>query len=245
MALDTDLRDTIVADGYSALVAMPGIGPAVAGPVAELLATGRWGFLERLSGASDPEAMFCAIPGIGPSLAHKLQETLRLDSLEALEAAARDGRLQRMAGFGPRRAAMVLAALAAIPARVRPPISDPADEPEAALLLNVDAEYREEAADGELPTVPPRHFDRDTKVLLPVLHTIRGPWHLTALWSNTGRAYRQDRHDDPVAVYFHCEGRPEGRRTITGASRRIVCGREVECQVPDASDASMVGAHAA
>jgi hypothetical protein len=235
MALGSELRDTVDAEGHAALVAMPGIGHSLAGPVAELLATGRWGFLERLRGASDPEALFCAVPGIGPSLAHKLQETLRLESLEALEAAARDGGLQRMAGFGPRRAAMVLTALAAMPARVRPPMPDPANEPEIALLLDVDAEYREQSADGELFTIPPRHFDRDVGTWLPVLHTTRGTWHLTALWSYTPGANRYGRCDDPVAVYFHCEGRPEGRRTIAGVAHRIVRGREAECASLDAS----------
>ena len=70
-----------------------------------------------------------------------------------------------------------------MPARVRPPMPDPANEPEIALLLDVDAEYRQQADDGELFTIPPRHFDRDVGTWLPVLHTTRGPWHLTALWS--------------------------------------------------------------
>ena len=235
MALDSDLMDATDADGHATLVAMPCIGHSLAGPVVELLATGRWGFLERLRGASDPEALFCAVTGIGPSLAHKLQETLHLESLEALEAAARDGRLQRMAGFGPRRAAMILAALAAMPTSMRPPNPNPADEPEITLLLDVDAEYREQAADGELFTIPPRHFDRDVATWLPVLHTKRGPWHLTALWSNTPRAYRHGHCDDRVAVYFHCVDRPEGRRTIVGAARRVVRGREAECESLDPS----------
>ena len=235
MTLDSNLRDIAGAEGHAALVAMPGIGHSLAGPVAELLATGRWGFLERLRGALDPEALFCAVPGIGPSLAQKLHKNLRLESLEALEAAARDGGLQRMAGFGPRRAATVLAAFAAMPARVRPPMPNPANEPEIALLLDVDAEYREQAADGELFTIPPRHFDRDVGTWLPVLHTTRGSWHLTALWSYMPRAYLYGRGDDPVAVYFHCDGRPEGRRTIAGAAHRIVRGREAECESLDAS----------
>ncbi len=232
MALDSDLVD---ADGHATLVAMPCIGHSLAGPVVELLATGRWGFLERLRGASDPEALFCAVSGIGPSLAYKLQEILHLESLEALEAAARDGRLQRMAGFGPRRAAMILAALAAMPRPMRPPNPNPADEPQIALLLDVDAEYREQAADGELFTIPPRHFDHAVAASLPVLHTMRGPWHFTALWSNRPRAYRHGHCDDRVAVYFHCAGRPEGRRTIAGAARRMVRGREAECEALDPS----------
>ncbi len=48
-----------------------------------------------------------AVPGIGPVLAHRLCETLRLDAIEALEAAAYDGRLEQVRGFGRRRAAML------------------------------------------------------------------------------------------------------------------------------------------
>ena len=93
-ALDADVRSVAEAGGHTALEAIPGIGPSIAGAVAEMLSTGRWGFLERLKGAADPEALFCSVPGIGPSLAHKIQDTLQLNSLEALETAAHDGRLR-------------------------------------------------------------------------------------------------------------------------------------------------------
>jgi hypothetical protein len=221
----------MAAGGHTALAAIPDVGVTVAGAVMELASTGQWSFLERLNGASDAEAMFCAIPGIGPSLAHRIQETLRIDSLDTLEAAARDGRLQRMASFGPRRGAMVLAALAAGPTRVAPPPQPVSEEPDVTVLLNVDREYREEAASGELPMIAPRRFNRDIKAWLPVLHTVRGPWHFTALWSNTLPEHRRGRTGEWVTVYFHCQGKPEGRRTMMSGARRMVRGREAECEM--------------
>ena len=84
-ALGLDVRGVAETGGHTALEAIPGVGPSIAGAVAEMLATGRWGFLERLKGAADPEALFCSVPGIGPSLAHRIQATLHIDLLEALE----------------------------------------------------------------------------------------------------------------------------------------------------------------
>ena len=105
-SLDADVRGLAKTGGCAALEAMPGVGPSIAGAVAEMLATGRWGFLERLKGTADPVSLFCFVPGIGPSLAHKIQATLRINSLESLEAAAHDGHLRQVPGFGARRAAM-------------------------------------------------------------------------------------------------------------------------------------------
>jgi len=95
-SLDADVREMANTGGHAVPEAVAGVGSSIAGAVAEMLATGRWGFLERLKGAADPEALFCSVPGIGPSLAHKIQATLRIDSLEDLEAAAHDGRLRQV-----------------------------------------------------------------------------------------------------------------------------------------------------
>jgi hypothetical protein len=232
--LDADMRQAAEKGGHAALEAIPGVGPSIAGAVGEMLATGRWSFLERLKGAADPEALFCSVPGIGPTLAHQLQETLHLDSLEALEIAAHDGRLEQVPGFGARRAAMVRNALAQLLARIRPPASRVADEPEVALLLDVDREYRDKDASGTLRRIAPKRFNPRGETWLPVLHTVRGPWHFTALYSNTARAHELGRTRDWVVVYFHRDGRPEGRRTVvtetqgSARGRRIVRGREAE-----------------
>jgi Helix-hairpin-helix domain len=234
-SLDADVRDLAEAGGRTALEAISGIGPSIAGAIAEMLSTGRWGFLERLKGTADPEALFCSIPGIGPALAHAIQETLHLDSLEALEAAAHGSHLRQVAGFGPRRVAMVRSTLAELLARIRPPAPRIADEPDVRLLLDVDREYREKAASGILHKIAPKRFNPHGEAWLPVLHTVRGTWHFTALYSNTSRAHELGRTGDWVVIYFHRDGKPEGRRTIVtetqGQARghRVVRGREGEC----------------
>ncbi len=192
------------------------------------------GLSRALKGAADPEALFCSVPGIGPVLAHKIHETLHLELLEALETAAHDGRLRQVPGLGPRRAAMIRSTLAELLARIRPPAPHIADEPDVTLLLDVDREYREKTRLGTLHKIAPKRFNTSGEAWLPVLHTVRGPWHFTALYSNTARAHELGRTGDWVVIYFHCDARPEGRRTIVtetqGPARlqRVVRGREAE-----------------
>ena len=232
----TDLRSVAEAGGHAALEAIPGVGPSIAGAVAEMLSTGRWGFLERLKGAAEPQALFFSVPGIGPTLAHKLHAALHLDSLEALEIAAHDGRLQQVPGFGARRVAMVRTALAELLARVRPPPLRVTDEPDIELLLDVDREYRDSAARGTLRKIAPRRFNPSGELWLPILHTVREQWRCTALYSNTELAHRLGRTGDWVVIYFHRDASPEGRRTVVtethGPARghRVVRGREAECR---------------
>ncbi len=232
--LDRDVRVIAESGGREALDAIPGVGPSIAGAIVEMLTTGRWGFLERLKGVSDPEAMFCSVPGVGPKLAHRVQQKLHLDSLEALEAAAHDGRLREVPGFGARRVAVVRNTLADLLGRIRTPPRRVEDEPSVAILLDVDREYRDAAARGALRKIAPKRFNPGGEAWLPVLHAMRGPWRFTALYSNTARAHELHRTSDWVVIYFHRDGAPEGRRTIVtethGPERgqRVVRGREAE-----------------
>ncbi|MBR0661913.1 helix-hairpin-helix domain-containing protein [Neoroseomonas oryzicola] len=235
-SLPRDLAEIVAGpDARAALDALPGIGPSIAAAIAEMVATGRWGFLERLQGDADPETVLRTVPGIGPELAHRVHEALHVGTLEALEIAAHDGRLAAVRGFGPRRAEAVRAALAAMLARLRPHLPAVAgEEPPVALLLDLDREYRERAERGELRRIAPRRFNPTGEAWLPVLHETRGPWHLTALFSNTATAHRLGRVRDWVVIYFQHGDGPEGRRTVvtetTGAQRgrRVVRGRESE-----------------
>ena len=236
--LDRDLREVAREGGQPALDVIPGIGPSIAGAIMEMLATGQWGFLNRLKGAADPEALFCSVPGIGPGLAHRIQQELHLDSLEALELAAHDGRLSRVPGFGARRVSIVRDALANLLGRLRPSAPRLVDEPAVAVLLDVDREYRDRAARGELRKIAPKRFNPGGEAWLPVLHTTRGAWHFTALFSNTARAHEVRRNQDWVVIYFHHDTQPEGRRTVVTEThgpmrgQRVVRGREAECQAP-------------
>ena len=87
-----------------------------------------------------------------------------------------------------------------------------------------------------LAKVAPKRFNPTHEAWLPVLHARRGPWHLTALYSNTARAHELDRVEDWEVLYFHLSGKPEMQRTVVtekrGALRgkRVVCGREAECR---------------
>jgi len=253
--LDRDLGEIDKAGGRAALDAIPNVGPSIARAIAELIHTGRWGFIDHLRGAADPEKLFRTVPGIGPSLARRLHETLHLDTLEALEEAAHDGRLEQVPGLGGRRAAAIRGSLAEMLARVRRPAAargtgpgpsgtSASDEPEVALLLDVDREYREKGAAGSLPQIAPKRFNRAGEAWLPILHTRRGPWHLTALYSNTARAHALDRVRDWVILYFHLDGRPEEQRTVVTEThgpltgRRVVRGREAECRRHYGVDAS-------
>jgi putative hydrolase len=246
--LAVDLRDIVQPGGQAALDAIPGIGPSIATAVMEMLTTGRWGFLERLKGAADPETLFCSVPGIGPVLAHRIQQTLNLGSLEALETAAHDGRLATVPGFGVRRLTIVRAALASTLGRLTPPVRHHALEPAVAWLLDVDREYRDKAARGVLRRIAPRRFNPGGVAWLPVLHTVRAPWHFTALYSNTAQAHRLARTSDWVIIFFSHDTSPEGQCTVVtethGPARghRIVRGREAECMALDSAMALAEGA---
>ena len=72
------------------------------------------------------------------------------------------------------------------------------------------------------------------EVWLPILHTVRGERHYTALFSNTARAHQEGKTHDWVVIY-HDSGRGERQCTVITAERgpmegrRIVRGREGEC----------------
>ena len=234
------LRELFAAEGLAGLDALPGVGPGIAAAIAQMLQTGRWPQLERLRGDLDLALLFRTVPGIGPELGARIHDTLGVDTLEALEAAAHDGRLAAVAGVGTRRTATIRAALAEILDRSRlrrPPRATAGDgEPPVAMLLDVDREYGEGARAGTLPTIAPKRFNPEGLSWLPVLHTVRGAWHFTALFSNTAKAHELHRTQDWVVLYFHDDHGIERQRTVVTehhgglVGRRVVRGREDECR---------------
>lgn len=237
--LPQDVRELFETQGLEGLDTIPGVGKGIASAIAELLTTGRWAQLERLRGTADPVALFQTIPGVGEDLARRLHDTLGVESLEALEAAAYDGQLALVPGIGPRRAAAIRASLASMLDRVRRPrLQVPAQhEPPVELLLDVDRAYREQAERGTLPTIAPKRFNPEGKSWLPILHTDRDGWHFTALYSNTQRAHDLGMTRDWVVIYFYDdEHHVEGQRTVVTETRgarvgkRVVRGRERECR---------------
>ena len=75
--------------------------------------TGRAGILEELR-AEVPAGLvdMLGIPGLGVAKIRQIQETLGIETLPDLEAAARDGRLAALPRFGPRTAEKILKGIA-------------------------------------------------------------------------------------------------------------------------------------
>lgn len=241
-SLDVDAREVLEREGLEGLVALPDIGTGLASAINEIARTGRLSRLDRLRGSADPEALLQTVPGIGPGLARRIHEELHIDTLEGLEVAAHDGSLAALHGIGPRRVAAIRASLGQMLGRVRGPRGTPGwtarhgplHEPDVEILLDVDRQYREAATAGRLPLLAPKRFNPEAKAWLPVLHTSRGDWHFTALYSNTARAHQLERTRDWVVVYFHDDDNREGQRTVVTEThgprrgQRVVRGREAE-----------------
>ena len=231
--LDRDIAALVTAEGRAGLEALPNIGRGIAAAVDELVHTGRFAQLERLRGTLDPVHLFGTIPGVGPKLAETIYDHLHVDTLEALEIAAHDGRLESVPGIGSGRAATIRAILASQLARARG--SRPERyAPSVAALLDADREYRARARDGTLETIAPRRFNPQHRAWLPVMHATRGSWHLTALFSNTARAHELGKTNDWVVIYYYDDDHHEGQCTVVTethgprSGQRVVRGREHE-----------------
>jgi hypothetical protein len=196
--------------------------------------------LERLRGDADPVSLFTAVPGLGHRLAERIHEELHIDTLEALELAAHDGRLEHVPGVGPRRAATIRANLHAMLSRARAhhraPVVDAQGGPGVDVLLGVDKEYRDKATHFQLPMIAPKRFNPSGEAWLPVLHASRDGWHFTALFSNTAQAHQLGRTKDWVVIYFYDDEHAEGQHTVVTETRgplvgrRVVRGREADCR---------------
>jgi predicted flap endonuclease-1-like 5' DNA nuclease len=232
-SLDTVFRER----GLDGLELLPGVGPSIARAIRELITRGRLPMLDRLRGSADSVAVLATVPGIGPRLALRLHDDLGIQTLEDLEAAAHDGRLEHVAGFGVKRLAGIRDSLAHRLGRVRASRERTRNDVPIAELLDVDREYRNAAAAGTLRTIAPRRFNPAGEAWLPILHTRRGPRRYTALFSNTARAHRAAKTRDWVVLYVDGAGGERQYTVLTAErgplhGRRIVAGREDECQPP-------------
>jgi hypothetical protein len=234
---DVDLESFIRDEGVDGLMDLPNIGAGIARSIYEIVATGRSSRLQRLRGSLDPIKLFQTVPGIGPELAERIHDHLQVDTLEALEMAAHDGRLQKVPGMGARRSAAIRASLSTmLGQRIRRHTQDQESGPSVALLLDVDREYREKAKAGKLPTIVPRRFNPEGKAWLSVLHTSRDGWHFTALYSNTARAHELGRTEDWVVIYYYDDHHHEDQYTVVTETRgpltgkRVIRGRDSDCR---------------
>lgn len=233
--LERSVADLYSDGGIDSLEALPDIGDTIARTIATVLEYGRLPMLDRLRGESDPVAVLKTVPGIGETFARRLHHDLGIETLEELEAAAHDGRLETIAGLGGKRLEGIRDSLARRLSRVRSRPAPPSDsEPPVDELLDVDREYRRKASRRELERIAPRRLNPSGEAWLPVLHATRGDRHYTALYSNTPRAHELGKARDWVVLYLD-DGRRERQATVITSTRgplegrRIVAGREAEC----------------
>lgn len=235
--LPHSVADIFAEDGIEGLEEIEGVGASIALSIRDILLHGRLAMLDRLRGESDPLAVLASVPGVGKTLARRLHDDLGIETLEELEVAAHDGRLEDFSGIGPKRLAGMRDSLAQRLGRIRRQTtpSPRAREPAVSELLDVDREYCEKAATGTLKKIAPRRFNPAGEPWLPVLHTVRSRRPYTVLFSNTARAHELGKTRDWV-VLFCDNGKTEHRFTVITAEfgplqgRRIVAGREAECE---------------
>lgn len=231
-----NVAELVASGDVEALQEIPGIGESLAGVISEYVRTGKSQLLQRLIGKVTPEDVFEHVPGIGSELAERLVRELGIRTLEELEQCAHDGRLAKLKGFGKKRVEAVRAILAGMLSgfaqrRVSAMATNTLAEPSVALLLEVDAEYRDRAGKGDLKKIAPRRFNPKKLAWLPILHVDKDGWAFTALFSNTARAHELGKTHDWVFIFFEKNG-VEGQRTVVTETHgpqdgmRVVRGRE-------------------
>ena len=105
--------DRLLAEGR--LRSVPGIGAAIEKKIADYVATGAVPLHEKLLEEIPVGVLeLLAVPGLGPRRARAAFAEAGVDSLDALEAAAVDGRLAAVSGFGPKSVDTILNALAQV-----------------------------------------------------------------------------------------------------------------------------------
>ncbi len=95
------------------LMELPGIGKGMAANIAEITTTGKLELREELLGRYKPGMLeLLRLPGIGPKTVALFWDALQISTVDELEAAAREGRLNGLPRCGPKQSAKILQGIA-------------------------------------------------------------------------------------------------------------------------------------
>ncbi len=113
-ALETWPGDLAKAVAEETLGDIPGVGKAIADKITELVTTGELGYFTRLK-EEFPAGIFdmFEIQGMGPKKIKAVWEKLDVTTVDALEAASKDGRVAGLPGFGEKTAKKIIEAIEA------------------------------------------------------------------------------------------------------------------------------------
>ncbi len=233
--LDRDIIEIIEKEDVDGLIKLPFVGKHIAYAIYELVATGKWNFLESLRKSLNPPGVFKLIPGVGPKLAELIYSTLHVKTLEELKLAANAGKLAEIPGIGERRQRMITETLASILHDTQRSYHVQRGGPTVEILLKIDRIYRKKAQEGSLQTIAPIRFNPSGKAWLPIMHYHENNWKFRVMYSNSERAHRLHKSSDWVIVHAYDDMHHEFHSTIVTETRgplkgrRVVRGYENEC----------------
>jgi DNA polymerase (family 10) len=108
-------RDLHAIAAEDALTDIPNIGKTLAEKITEMLDTGKLEFYERLKGEIPVGLVeMMRVNGVGPKKAKLFWKELDITSIEAMEAAAKDGKLRDLPGMGEKSEKKILDGIAAL-----------------------------------------------------------------------------------------------------------------------------------
>lgn len=236
--LKVPIDDLVMHQGIAGLTKLPNIGEGIANIIYEYVATGEITRLNILKGENDPISFLTKIPGIGKSIADKIHKQLHIVSIEELERAVYDGRLERLANIGNKRLQAIQSWINTVSGKKQynPYVVKPNNIPSIAVILKIDHLYRQEVAKNALPKIAPTRFNESGEAWLPIMHASQNGWHFTVLYSNSYLAHQLNKNYDWVIIFYHDDHHHGGQCTVVTeyrgklAGKRIIRGRELECR---------------
>ena len=222
------------------LESIPNIGEGIANIITSYVKTGRSEMLERLKGEISPIDLFNQVPGIGKKLAKRILEQLDISTLEELEQAAYDGRLDQVKGFGEKKVKNIQVSLAGMLStsaqrsrRHSTSQEGSKGSPEIETLLDIDKEYRHKAKQNQLRKIAPKRFNPEGEAWLPILNTDKKGWKFTALYSNTALANDLNKTHDWVVIYYERDDQEDQATVVTETKGPLEGKRVVLVEVND------------
>jgi DNA polymerase (family 10) len=85
-----------------------GIGDSIQKKILELINTGKLGYYEELKAATPPGlVLMLDIPGLGPKKIKVMHDELKIETIEQLEQACKEGKVAKLKGFGEKTQANI------------------------------------------------------------------------------------------------------------------------------------------
>jgi DNA polymerase (family X) len=109
--LSTNIEEIYKKDGLNGLLEVPSIGKAIGAKIEEYISTGKIRYFEDLKSKTPVNLdEFYSLEGIGigPKTIKALYNNLQIKNLSELENAAKEGRIQNVAGFSQKKAQAIL-----------------------------------------------------------------------------------------------------------------------------------------